>query len=240
MLDLYGSDLGMHSFAVDILLLSRCLLWSLPLQAMERPVTLAIASGSNNMHVILAVATVASASVVVKQICTNTTVTPWRNSHMRMHSAYFIHIGLPDQVKIDSDGELTSPRQLVGIVQQPCQILAAQHRSCPTFRNCRSSRQRCPHGLCVVHTVKAILASIQLHPLCAWIDIDESCMTPNACVQLDAPVQLVFKVCCERQRDPPRGGASGVGGVTCAGALAGEGHLQRKAPQTPMIIHNIA
>ena len=148
--------------------------------------------------------------------------------------------GLPDQIKIDSDGESTSPRQLVGIVQQPCQILAAQHCSCPTLRSCRSSCQRCPHGLCVVHTVEAILPSIQLHPLCAWINIDESCVTPNACVQLDAPVQLVFGVCCERQRDPPRGGASGVGGVTPAGALAGEGNLQQKAPQTHVIMCDTA
>ena len=160
----------------------------------ERPIAFAFASGSDNMHAIWAVATAASAADVVKSLYTNTTVTPWRNIQMGIHS----DTGLPDQIKIDSDGELTSPRQLVGIVQQPCQILAAQHCSCPTLRSCRSSCQRCPHGLCVVHTVEAILPSIQLHPLCAWINIDESCVTPNACVQLDAPVQLVFGVCCER------------------------------------------
>ena len=198
----------------------------------ERPIAFAFASGSDNMHAILAVATVASAADVVKYVYTNITVTPWRTCQMVIQ----IDIGLPDQIKIDSDGELTSPRQLVGIVQQPCQILAAQHCSCPTLRSCRSSRQRCPHGLSVVHTVEAILPSIQLHPLCAWINIDESCVTPNACVQLDAPVQLVFGVCCERQRDPPWGGASGVGGVTRAGALAGEGNLQQKAPQTHVIM----
>jgi len=64
MLELYGSDSGMHTFAV--LLQSWCLWWSLPLQAAERPVTLAFASGSDNMHASLIVATIASASVCYK------------------------------------------------------------------------------------------------------------------------------------------------------------------------------
>ena len=36
-------------------------------------------------------------------------------------------VGLPDEVKVDSNGQLTSPGQLVGIIQQPCQVLTTQH-----------------------------------------------------------------------------------------------------------------
>ena len=48
----------------------------------ERPIAFAFASGSNNMHAILAVATVASAADVAKYVYTNITVTPWRNCQM--------------------------------------------------------------------------------------------------------------------------------------------------------------
>lgn len=90
------------------------------------------------------------------------TVTPHTNCFLLLCWSYSTLTlqNAPDEVQEHSDGQVASPGQLIGIIQQPRHILTAQHCATTATTDGHSCGQLRPYQLRVIHSVEAILTRV--------------------------------------------------------------------------------